>query len=203
MTELQSLPDPDTLSAAEREQPTIPTSRYVENGTLIEIRFIRMRPGAPTRSDPEARILGMGPAIGGQVEAASRLKDRVASKAGIRYDLGDLPYLVLVGVHDTVCSDYQVLEGLYGGETVTVPAGILGRAKNGFFGVDRARPDGRNRRVSAVGVLRGLQPWALDRIDLAVFHNPYASHPWPTELLRFGRTFGPVGEQSPPSGSTR
>jgi hypothetical protein len=67
--------------------------------------------------------------------------------AGAGYDIGDVPFVVAAGVHDTVCSDDQVTEALHGGQSVVIPARTLLRRNDGVSGVDEERQYGRHRHL--------------------------------------------------------
>ena len=146
--ELAKLPPHDSLLTQDHAtRADLPSAVFERDGVRIRTTFIPMKRDAPSKTDPDARIVGMGAIVGGMVNAADRLRDRIAAKAGGRYDIADVPFVVAVGVHDTVCSDDQVEEALYGGESIVVATGQLVRRNDGVFGADRARPDGRHRRI--------------------------------------------------------
>jgi hypothetical protein len=165
---------------------------YKQDGVRVRVWFRPMKADASTKSDPNGRIAGIGPVSGGWVNSWNRLKDRVAAKAGNRYEIADIPFLVVAAIHDIFCSDDQVLEGLYGGESVIVPSLETVQRNDGLFGMDKGRPEGRHRRVSAVAVVRGLRVWEPDTADVAVLHNPHATRPWMDYALPASRRFGPV-----------
>jgi hypothetical protein len=193
--ELGKLPPHDDLLRTLPDNPTrddLPTAVYDRDGVRIRVTFIPMKKDAGAKSDPDGHIVGMGPMIGGQVNAAERLRDRVASKAGGRYDIAEVPFVVAVGVHDTLCSDDQVMQALYGGESVVIPAGTLVRRNDGVFGADKERLEGRHRRVSGVMVVNGLRAWEANAADVALYDNPYAARTTPDDLVPATRRFGPV-----------
>ncbi len=190
---IDELPDPQQVELPAAPGPhDLPSAVYEQDGCVISIRFIPMRAGAAARSDRDARIVGMGPMIGGMVNSGARLKDRLVAKAGGRYELHGAPSMIAACVHDFLCSDDQVLDALYGGEAVVVDTGQLVRRRDGLFGVDATRGAGRNTRVSAVGVISRFSPWAPAETDVAVLENPYAATPWPSGLLPWRRWFDPV-----------
>lgn len=86
----------DRVTRAER-----PSAIYCRDGVRIRMNFLPMVAGARAKSDPDSRIVGTGPVIGGMVNSAERLRDRIVAKAGGRYDIADVPFVVAVGVHDT------------------------------------------------------------------------------------------------------
>lgn len=186
--ELAKLPPHETLSMPEGlEDAGLPTAVYDRDGVRIVATFIPMAAGAPSRSDPDARIVGAGPASGGLVNSGARLKERISAKSGGRYELAEIPFLVVVGVHDAFCSDDQVREALYGGESILIPSGFFVRRNDGLFGIDREHPDGRHRRVSAVAVVNCLHARQPAAADVAIFDNPYAARRWPDQTLPASR----------------
>jgi hypothetical protein len=190
--QIAELPPPENLNLAPgATRADLPLAVFTAGGCRITTHFFPMRPDAPARTDPDARIVGMGAAIGGMVNSGARLKDRLVAKAGGRYDVDGIPFLVAVGIHDGFCSDDQVFDGLYGGEAVVVATGQGVRRPDGFFGLDPQR-GGRNTRVSAVAVISGLNGWAPANIDTAVYENPYPARAWPAETLPSTRRFGPI-----------
>jgi hypothetical protein len=197
--ELDRLPAHDTLAEelnASRSRD-IPTATFRDDGVEIRTRFMPMRRDAPAKTDPDARIVGTGAIIGGTVTTAGRLRERVKAKAGSRYDIDGVPFLVAVGLHDVVGEDYEIINGLYGSEAVDLRSHQAVRRGDGFFGVDATRAAGRrHRRVSGVAVVTGLQVWAPGEEDVALFHNPYAERAWPKYGLPATREFGPVTETS-------
>lgn len=191
--ELGKLPPHEELAGISYDD--LPTANYERNGVRITVRFLPMKAGAASKSNPDARIVGIGPMTVGFVNSGVRLKDVVGKKGGDRYELGGVPYIVVVGIHDTFCSEDVVIDGLYGGEAIRVDRNDLSvsevvRRNDGLFGADSARPSGRHRRISAVGILRGGPLWEPERVDLAVYDNPYAATPAPKSLLAATRWFG-------------
>jgi hypothetical protein len=190
---IAELPDPQAITLPERPRMAdLPSAAYFQDGCRISIRFIPMREGATARNDPDARIVGTGPMLGGIVNCGSRLRDRLVSKAGGRYEVAGCPFMIAACIHDFLCADDEVLAALYGGEAVAVDTGQLVRRRNGFFGMDAARRTGRNTRVSAVGVVSGLKTWVPEEADIAVLENPHAVVPWPRDVLPARRWYGPV-----------
>jgi len=194
---LAELPPPEELVRALPENPTgsdLPAFMYEETGVRIRVRFMPMRPDAPSRTNPDARIVSTGATIGGIVTTSERMKERIESKAGGRYDLTGRPCLVAVCLHDSFCDDHEILSALYGREAITLPDGRLTRRSGGLFGNDKERVTGRHRRVSAVAVVSWLKIWAPESVDVAIFHNPWGQRAWPHDALPATRRFGPVGE---------
>lgn len=190
--QIAALPPPEDLNlAAGATRANLPSAVFTAEGCRITTYFLPMRPDASARTDPDARIVGMGAAIGGMVNSGARLKDRLVAKAGGRYDIDGIPFLLAVGIHDGFCSDDQVLHGLYGGEAVVLGTARAVRQPDGFFGVDHQR-GGRNTRVSAVAVISPMLCWSPSNIDTAVYENPFPTHAWPAGALPSTRWFGPI-----------
>lgn len=194
--QLAELPPQDQIrlpSALTRDD--LPSAVFEQEGVRVRIWFWPMTADATTKADPDGRIVGMGPVMGGTVNSEVRLKDRIEAKAGGRYDIADVPFLIVAAVHDPLCSDNQVLSALYGGESVVLSTNEMTRRNDGLFGVDRTQSQGRHRRVSAVAVIRQIRVWEPDRADVAVLHNPYPAHAWPAEVLPGSRFFGALSER--------
>jgi hypothetical protein len=99
---------------AQASRADLPSAVDEQGGVHVRASFVPMMANAKAKTDPEARIVGMGPVVGGFVNSSERLRDRILAKAGGRYQIEDVPLLVAAGIHDFVCSDDQVLEALYG-----------------------------------------------------------------------------------------
>jgi hypothetical protein len=194
--ELEELPPHEELHAKLAAGSTwtdLPMALYEDQeGVRIRVRFLPMKPDAARKTNPDARITGMGQTIGGWVNSGARLKDSISQKAGNKYDIADLAFLVVAGIHDVMCSEDQVSEALYGTEAVVVATAQLTRRNNGLFGAGRGYPTGRNTRLSAVAVVQALRVWEPTKADIAVLHNPFASRPWPDDVFPATRRFGPT-----------
>lgn len=97
-----------------------PRAVYQESGVRVELTFLPMRADAPSLTNATTRVVGAGPVIGGMVNATERLRDRIRSKAGKRYEIGDAPFMVAVGIHDPFCDDWDVEGALFGSRGVVV-----------------------------------------------------------------------------------
>jgi hypothetical protein len=91
------------------------------------------------------------------------------------------------------------MDALYGQEGVTFETGRPETARpirrnDGIFGADRERRLGRHRRVSAVVIVSEIQVWKAAAGDVAIYDNPYADRPLPTNLIPHTRRFGPAGQ---------
>jgi hypothetical protein len=65
---LEELPEPQEVTAAyERGQP-LPWRDVEGDGSYVRFEALPMRPNAAALTDPDARIVGMGPMIGGPVD---------------------------------------------------------------------------------------------------------------------------------------
>jgi hypothetical protein len=201
---VEQLPPPEQLGlSGDATRENLPSTTYTspDGDVSIDMRFKPMRPDAPAKTDPNARMVGAGPVHVGTVTVTQRLRDRIKGKAGGRYEIEGIPYLVLVSIHDFLGDMSDALESLYGTEAVVVPrarqaddpARVIHR-NNGLFGVDRTTPEGRHRRVSAVGILQDFYLRPLEKTRLSVLHNPYAANLWPRDFLTATQHFLPVEE---------
>jgi hypothetical protein len=177
--ELAHLPDRHaTLEArARQDEPAgrMPKATFVEEGVKIEVHFLPMREGAPSMTNPHARIVGAGPVLAGFVNSAQRLRDRIATKAPKRYGLADVPYLVMVGLHDLNCSEEEIVDAIYGREQFD-PANR--RRTGGVLG------DNRNTRMSAVATMPAPAPWREPATTVSLWDHPSALRPWPGRFLQ-------------------
>lgn len=191
--QLAGLPPHDQLDLpADVRRADLPTRLYDRDGVRIQATFIPMRKDAPAKSDPDGRIVGMGPAIGGMVNSGAWLKDRIEAKAGGRYQIGEVPFLVAASVHDLFCGDVEFITAVYGSDAVDLRTGELVRNPDGLFGTNPQGGRSRHRRISAVAVISNLRVWEAQTADVAVLHNPNAARPWPDNALLATRRFGHV-----------
>jgi hypothetical protein len=167
---------------------------FVDQGVRIHAWFIPMKADAPGRTDPDARLIVSGAAVGGLVLAVSRLRDRVQAKSGGRYKTNGEPLLVLVGNHDLNCDDDDIESALFGTESVN-QYGASERMRDGIYGVDGS---GRavNQRLSGVVVVNGLRVWRPFDADIALLRNPWASGAWPDGVLPISRQYGLMSRTS-------
>ena len=191
--QLHRLPRPDELDVSQvTRRADLPGAVFNRDGVVISVTFLPITGGPPGEDESDFRIVATGALIGGMVSTQQRLRDRVGAKAGDRYDIADVPFLIVAGVHDTFCDDDDVIGALYGTDAVVVATGEPTRQNDGVFGADAQRPEGRHRRVSAVAVVNELRVWEPDAADVAVLHNPYAARRWQDRMLPARRRFGPI-----------
>lgn len=117
-----------------------------------------------------------------QLTLDESLKDGVATKD--RYGRLALPFVVAIQVVDEFrIAKIDVMNGLFGPEAVAIDAQGNPRAAR--------RPDGAwitatgpvHRTISAVMAWSTLEPWNFTAIEPVVVHNPYASMPFPNDIL--------------------
>jgi len=134
--------------------------------------------------------------MGGEVNTATRIRDRVNEKAGGRYQIDGSPFLVAVALHDLFQTDHEMETAMYGTHAVQMSihtaAAELIRRNNGVFGANRESPLGRNRRLSAVAFLQHLLPSDPASAAVSVMVNPYPEHAWSPRFLPASRWFGEI-----------
>lgn len=153
----------------------LPTMVWEEEGWVITFRAVAKTPEA-RGSDSGLRPLGVyGSSSVRQVDDVSPLKEALSEK-GKAY--GDLvhPYVIAVGTSSRSHEDFDVVEALFGTNTVEVTLGVDGSPS---ASVTRA-PDGYwyggttwlHRQVTAVLIVRGLQPWRVAEVVPTLWHHP-------------------------------
>lgn len=193
--ELDKLPPHTELVGV--EYADIPAAMYERNGVRIGVRFLPMKADAPTKTNPDARIVGLGKMTVGFVNSGTRLKVAIGNKGGDRYAIRSIPYVVAVGNRDNFLAGDVVIDGLYGGEAIRVDRHDHSkfetiRKNDGLFGVDRARRQARHGRISAVAILTGVVLWEPASADVALYENPSPATALPDGLFPATRRFGKV-----------
>jgi hypothetical protein len=181
-------------------EPTFRQRCMNVTGVRIRVTFIPITKGASAKSDPDSRLVGMGPMLGGMVNAAERLKDRIAAKAGGRYEIADVPSSS-PSASTTRCAPTIRSSTLFTAvraafDPGNVEGARLVRRNDGPFGADTKRPVGRHRRVSGVVVVSALRVWEKPAADVALFDNPFAARSAPEDLMKTTRRFGPTEQTS-------
>lgn len=176
---VESLPRHDLVSA--KHHSGWATTTYRAAGVEIEVTAVPMRKDAASKSDPDGRIVGIGPAIGGMVDSYLRLRVALSAKRASRYDISGHPYVVVVANHDLVCSVDQLEQALYQAPHRD------DRDSQGFFSSPR-----RNTSMSGVIVIGDFAPWNPGASKLRLFENPHAHSPIENNLFRtaFGQAEG-------------
>ena len=170
---LEGLPSPQEVSAAFAQGMPLPTTEHQGKNGRVVIEAIPLREGASANDDPEARIVGMGPVIGGLVDSAHRLRNALHAKRASRYTLGDAPYVLAISNRDPFCSMVEWMNALYGPDQLSLRpddpvAKSLDRDRHGYFGRDPFSGRIRAEGLAAAVVLEqrliseGLQSFRLD-----------------------------------------
>lgn len=194
---LPELPDAPTTDP---NHYTPPKATYRNRGAELRFRFFPRKPSAPDR--PFGRIVGTGAMIGGFIDSKVRLRDRLRKKSGSHYQLQEAPFAIFVGLHDIFCTLDEIVDALYGTDQILVPAGPTriaddsvksSRANDGFFGISKERPEGKNRRVSAIfaGVFTWHHPGSPTSNAIR-FDNPFALASFPTDVIPVAYSFSKV-----------
>jgi hypothetical protein len=67
---LEDLPEPQVATAAYENGQPLPWCDVERDGSYVRFEVLPMRPNAASLTAPDARIVGMGPAIGGPVDSS-------------------------------------------------------------------------------------------------------------------------------------
>jgi len=169
----------------------VPEKLYEHGSGRLDFHFWP----APAGYTPKAgdRISVGGPAIGGFVNSAHRLRRRLRSKAA-KYDLRGKPFAIVVGVGDPMCDLDDVLDALTGNPAVVVATGESTREENGVYGPQRH--GGRGVRRPALSAVFAVQEWfpaGPYRPRITRFDNPFAAATFPADALPFDGHWGEVG----------
>ncbi|MFI5936271.1 hypothetical protein [Actinoplanes sp. NPDC051494] len=176
--------DPDAL---QRDETGTPEKRYVGRYAEITFQFHPLpRHFQPTGQEPS--VIG-GPAMGGMIDSAVRLRSRLDAKAG-KYDLDDRPFALVIGVRDSWCTIDEIHEALVGSSAVVIANGQAVRLGDGFFGVGRNNPAGKRKQVSSVFSIHEWFPGGPYLPRTTRFDNPFATHPFPDDALPFQGHWG-------------
>ena len=196
---LEELPEPQVATAAYENGQPLPWRDVERDGSYVRFEALPMRPNAASLTDPDARIVGMGPAIGGPVDSHERLKERLNAKRKRPYVLDpSVPYVLAVGNHDPFCNDLQLLMAIYGRDWEAL---IGGREPlwqdelkfRGFFGIGKGEPR-YNTRFSAAAVINDSVLFHHPRtMEWLVFDNPHARVRLPASLLAATHRFQALG----------
>lgn len=124
--------------------------------------------------------------MGGFINPAAQLYERLRDKARHGYDTGDAPFLIFLSVRGVLPDGEDISNAIYG-RTAQLASSQLTRLNDGLFGYDTARAKGRHEHVSAVAVIRGFCPWEAEATEVAVYRNPYPVIRWPSEVFPCSR----------------
>jgi hypothetical protein len=92
-------------------------------------------------------------------------------KAG-RYELGESPYIICIGVDDLTANEYEFFSVLFGPQDMNRLN--FDWEMNGFFLVNGMPV---NTSVSAVLFCKSLKTFGLSETNLSLWHNPFATYP--------------------------
>lgn len=159
----------------------VPTHEWAHDGWRII--FDPIPKGDEARANPSVRPIGMNmPMQATQLTLDESLKDGVATKD--RYGRLALPFVVAIQVVDEFrIAKIDVMNGLFGPEAVATDAQGNPRAARVPDGAWITATGPIHRTISAVMAWSTLEPWNFTAIEPVVVHNPYASVPFPNDIL--------------------
>ena len=132
------------------------------------------------RGRRDRRLVGSQSTEFRAVDSRAPLRKAIKRKA-TRYGQIGGPYVVAVNVRSSFLDDIDIAEALFGEEQHSV----FETEEGEFETLMSRRPDGawrgpggsRNTRVSAVLIVRSLDPWGVTARTPEIFHNPWAAFP--------------------------
>lgn len=172
----------------------VPEKLYEYGSSRLEFHFWPTPAGYTPRAAD--RISIGGPAIGGFINSAYRLRRLLRSKA-VKYDLRGKPFAIVAGIGDPMCDLDDVLDALTGTPAVVVATGESTREENGVYGPQRR--DGRGVRQPTLSAVFAVQEWFPGgpyRPRITRFDNPFAAAPFPADALPFDGHWGEI-DRSP------
>lgn len=175
--------DPDRIVAESGGSiDELPSWSWEQDGCHLEFRAIPKKPTARGREG--ARPIGMVTGPAEFVDCRKPVLKALKSKA-TKYGNFGCPYIVALNCLDLFVEDEDISDALFGRSFVECnSAGAVvgtGRNSDGFW----SGPTGTlNTRVSAVLIARWIRPWHLVRTTPVLWHNPFASHPFPCDTWR-------------------
>jgi hypothetical protein len=172
--------DPDAIGTlyADQKYDEIPQKEWSHEGWSVSFRPMPKSPGC--RGTPGIRPLGIVAPEAKWLNTHGDLRDAVERKAE-KYGALELPLMIAVNVLSMHCDNVDIMNGLFGQETIVVTEcadGTLstkegGRRPNGAWHGPRGP---RKTIVSGVMVVSNLCPWNLGVLTPELFHNPWAQH---------------------------
>jgi hypothetical protein len=137
---------------------------------------------AALRGQPGVRPIGMRVPEGGWMNTHGEIRKAIENKAK-KYGELQLPLIVAVNVVGDHCDNIDIMNALYGDESILVTQGVHGRFTERY----ERKPNGvwfgpqgpRNPMVSGVLVFACLNPWSMGVVRPELFHSPWAKHPLP------------------------
>jgi hypothetical protein len=170
-----------------------PEKVYVTSAVEIAFRFLALPENYVIQEHDE--IVLAGTSVGGAVDSAVRLRERLDDKA-VKYDLRGKPFAIVIGVRDPMCDFNQVHQALTGTPAVVIATGNGIRKGDGFFGTGRLRTAGKHQRVSAVFSIHGWNPGGSYQPQIMRYDNPFAATPFPIPALPFCGHWGEIERDS-------
>ena len=163
-----------------------PRLDFEHDGCRLQISLFPVSEGHRGASDHRPiGILGSG--VARMVAHWMSIRDGIKAKAS-RYGRLKQPYLVAVNASGQSAEQIDVMQALFGQETVVFTTADgrlqgeprLSRTPNGVW----AGPKGPvNRRVSGILCVGSLLPWTIAVHRPAIYHNPWARHPLGNHLM--------------------
>lgn len=174
-----------------------PSLEFEHDGCRLQISLFPVSEGR--RGAADHRPIGvLGSGVARMVENWTSIRDGIKAKAS-RYGRLRQPYLVAVNAADQSAEQIDVMQALFGQETVvydTIDGRMHGeprlrRTPNGAW----AGPKGPvNRRVSGILSVGSLLPWTVAVHRPVIYHNPWARYPL-ASCMSFLDNQRPVGAQ--------
>ncbi len=173
------------------------TPRFIWQHEGWNLLFTPIPKSARLRGRPGVRPIGVRVPQGGWMNTHGEIRKAIEGKAK-KYGELQLPFVVSVNVVGDHCDNIDILNALYGDESILVTQAIDGRLterpSRKLNGAWLGRHGPRNLGVSAVLVFAGLSPWTMGVTTPELFHNPWARYPFPVSSWPLPYCFADLAE---------
>jgi hypothetical protein len=173
--------DPDLVGQlyVENRYDEIPSFHWSHEGWDLSFKPIPKSP--EFRGRPGVRPIGVEMPEGKWVNTHGDIRDVIERKSS-RYGDLRLPFIVAANVIGDHCDNFDILNALYGQESVLVTRRANGspvtehgvRAPDGAWGTQK---NPRNKLASGVLLAAGLSPWSMRAITPELFRHPWCTYP--------------------------
>jgi hypothetical protein len=151
----------------------------------LEIEFFPIPKSDKNRGKTGVRPIGFQFSGMHAIDSRTSIRDALCAKAG-RYGNLKVPYIVAINVLDSSTDFTDIMEALFGQEKYVIDLSIPKQSEPKMVreldGVWTSKSGPRYTRLSAVLLTVNVSPWNIPRGNIRLYHNPWAIHPYSSEL---------------------
>lgn len=158
-----------------------------------EIEFLAMPKTPEGRGKSGIRPIGMQSFGAIYDETWKQIRDSIIKK-GNHYGKMKYPLLIAVNVLSPYLDDIDIVEALFGKETLIGDFNSESEKDQELNSVwcDSFGP--RYKRISTVLISRDIDPWTVSKRNVCLYHNPWATYPYKGNLCKFPQAIIEGGE---------